>query len=73
MPLSALPLLHVDDLAVRIQGTVHANFLSFELLHFVLMVDVIGRAGGGILKHVLVALLYHRAGESLSALIRLGC
>ena len=35
-------LLHHDLVRARVQGSLNANALAFELLHFVLMIDVIG-------------------------------
>src|SRR5260370_42340282 len=60
-------LLNKDLLTGRVQGAVHLYLFAFELLHFILMVDVVGRAAGGILQHVFVALFHDRAGETLTA------
>jgi hypothetical protein len=45
----------------------HCDLLAFELLYFILVVNVIGVIAGGILKHILVARLYDGAGKSLNS------
>jgi hypothetical protein len=47
-------LLNMDHLAAGIQGAMHANFLAFVLLHFVLVIDIVSRVARGILQHILV-------------------
>jgi GGDEF domain-containing protein len=59
--------LYVDHLAARVQSAVHFNLLAFELLHFILVVDVVGVTAGGILKHILVTRLHNRTREGLIA------
>ena len=49
-------LLHHDLVRRRIQRSLHPNTLAVELLHFILVIDVI-RLARVILQHVLVALL----------------
>jgi len=44
-------------LVLGFQRSVHANSLSFKLLHFILMVNVIGRVRGRFLKYIFAALL----------------
>lgn len=60
-------LLHVDHLGGRIQCSVHTHFLSFELLHFILMVNVIGRARGRFLEYIFVALFHHGSDKLFAA------
>jgi hypothetical protein len=57
-------LLHVNRLAVRIQGARHAHLFAFELLHQLLMVNV-PRLAAGVLQNELVAALRNRADEGL--------
>lgn len=57
----------MDHFAIRIERAMHAHSLANIFLHFVLVVDVVGLAAGFILQHVLVALLYDGAAESLRA------
>jgi len=57
-------LLHVNRLAVRIQGAGHAHLFALEFLHQFLMVNVPGLAAG-ILQDKLVAALRNRADEGL--------
>jgi len=59
-------LLHHDLVSARVQGSLNANALAFELFHFVLMIDVIGLSRI-VLQNVLVSLLYDRTGEGLSS------
>jgi len=67
-------LLHVNHLPACVQGSAHPDFLAIKLLHFVLMIDVISRARGRVLQHILVPLLYDRSSKGLSAsLIRRLC
>ena len=59
-------LLHHDLIGARVQGTLNTNALAFELLHFVLMIDVVGLSRI-VLQNVLVSLLHDRTGEGLSS------
>ena len=59
-----ISLLHVNYLAARIQCSVHANFLAFELLHPILVIDVV-RGAVVRLQHVLITLLHDGPGEDL--------
>ena len=58
-------LFHKDLRATWIERALYAHALAFELLHVVLVVDVVGFAAV-IFQHVLVAVLLHRAGEYLA-------
>jgi len=58
-------LLHHDLVAARVQRTLHAHSLAFELGYFGLVVDVIGLARV-IFQHVLVALLYDSSRKRLA-------
>ena len=60
-------LLHVDHLGGRIQRSVHAHFLSFKLLHFILMVNIIGGARGRFLEYIFAALFHHGSDKLLAA------
>ncbi len=60
-------LLHVDHLGGWIQRPVYAHFLSFKLLHFILMVNVIGRARGRFLEYIFAALLHHGSDKLFAA------
>ena len=61
-------LLHHNFVGGRIERALNADALAFELLHFVLVIDVI-RLPGVIFQNVLVALLCNRARESLASTI----
>jgi hypothetical protein len=63
----------MNHLAVGVEGAMDANFLAFELLHLVLMVDVVCGAAVGILEHILVTRFHDDTGEDLdSGLLGLG-
>jgi hypothetical protein len=59
-------LLHHDFIGARVQGSLNTNALAFELLYFVLMIDIIGLSRI-VLQNVLVSLLHDRTGERLSS------
>ncbi len=62
----------MNHLAVGVQSAMYTNFLAFELPYFVLVVDVVSGAAGGILESKLVTRLHDRTGEDLdSVLLRL--
>ena len=60
-------LLYVDHFAGRVQGSVHPHFLAIKLFHFILMVNVVGCAGGCVLQNILVALLHNCPAKRLAA------
>ncbi len=63
----------MNHLAVGVKSAMHANSLAFELLHLVLMVDVVRGAAVGILEHILVTRLHDDTREDLdSGLLGLG-
>ena len=57
--------LQMDHLSIRVQSTVHFHFLAFELLHLILMVDVVGVPSSRILEHIFVTRLYDHTHKTL--------
>jgi hypothetical protein len=49
-----LLLLDVDHLAAGVEGTVHANFLAFELLYLGLVINIVRGAASGVLQNVFI-------------------
>jgi hypothetical protein len=64
-PASRDALLEPDRFPVRINHAMHFHPLSFKLLNFFLVVNVVSFAGSFFLKHIFAARLDHRASEGL--------
>jgi hypothetical protein len=58
------------NLAAGVEGAADANFLAFELLHLILVVNIVSCAAVGILKHELVSRFYDGASKDLACCLR---
>ena len=59
-------LLQVNHLPGRIQRAMHSDSLAGKLLHFILMIEVVGLPGSVVVQHIAVARFYNHSAKDLS-------